>query len=147
MFGLIRSLPYIAVVAALAYGAHWFIVNQLENEIVDLRNDLKQIQMENIALQTAAQTCEQTVQSLEEQITKQQADISELQTSNQTITQERDSYLSVFSKRGRNFTLNARRKPGLIEPIINNGTQEVFDSIEQDTQHESTIPDTDSDNP
>src|SRR5210317_648161 len=98
MFGLIRSLPYIAVMAALAYGAHWFIVNQLENEIVDLRNDLKQIQMENIALQTAAQTCEQTVQSLEEQITKQQADISELQTSNQTITQERDSYLSVFSK-------------------------------------------------
>ena len=147
MLGLIRSLPYMAVVAGLAYGAHWFIVNQLEGSITELENELAQVREENIGLRTAAQSCEQTVENLQETVAEQILQIGSLQVENQSITRDRDSYLSVFSKRGRNFTRNARRKPGLIEPIINNGTQEVFDSIEQDTQHESTDVTTDPDTP
>lgn len=147
MLGLIRSLPYMAVVAGLAYGAHWFIVNQLEGSITELENDLAQVREENIGLRTAAQSCEQTVENLQETVAEQILQIGSLQVENQSITRDRDSYLSVFSKRGRNFTRLARQKPGLIEPIINNGTQEVFDTIQQDTQDENISTTAEPDTP
>lgn len=38
-----------------------------------------------------------------------------------------------FTKNGRDFENLARRKPGLIEPIINNATDEMLRCIEQTT--------------
>ena len=144
MLGLLRSLPYMLVVGALAYGAHWFIVNQLENRIITLENHLEQSRTENIALQTASQTCEKTVETLEETITEQQADIKSMSITNQEIIQERDSYLSIF--RRHDLTKLSLAKPGLIEPRINAGTKAVFDQVEQDTQHEETDTNTLLDN-
>ena len=138
MFSLVKSLPYLIMASALAYGAHWFMINQLENNITDLESELAQVREENIGYRTAAQSCEQTVKDLRASVAAQQIEIGTLQSENQAVTRDRDSYLSVFKKRGRNFTRLARQRPGRIEPIINNGTSEVFDTIEQDTQHEST---------
>ena len=45
---------------------------------------------------------------------------------------EMDGYLSIFKR--HDMTKLARAKPGLIEPRINNGTKEVFRSIEQASQ-------------
>ena len=144
MFSLIRSLPYIAITAALAYGAHWFMVNQLENRITAQQNEIEQLRMDNIALQTSEQECKLRVDDLVAEREKQQTQIDTLIRQNTEITADRDSYVGIFKKRGRNFTNTSRAKPGLVEPIINNGTIEVFEQIEQDTQYEQT---TDTDSP
>ena len=144
MFSLIRSNLYIAITAALAYGAHWFKVNQLENRITAQQNEIEQLRMDNIALQTSEQECKLRVDDLVAEREKQQTQIDTLIRQNTEITIDRDSYVGIFKKRGRNFTNTSRAKPGLVEPIINNGTIEVFEQIEQDTQYEQT---TDTDSP
>lgn len=144
MFGLIRSLPYIAIVAALAYGAHLFMINQLENKITQQDNLIEQLRLENIGFKASAQECKLRVEDLVAEREKQQTQIDTLIRQNTEITADRDSYVGIFKKRGRNFTNTSRTKPGLVEPIINNGTIEVFEQIEQDTQYEET---TDTDSP
>ena len=44
-----------------------------------------------------------------------------------------------FNKNGRDFEMLARRKPGLIAPIINRATRETFDCIELITLGEECV--------
>jgi len=55
----------------------------------------------------------------------------EMQTANQEIIAERDRYLDVF--RRHDLAKLASAKPGLLEPRVNRGTKDVFDSLEQDS--------------
>ena len=45
---------------------------------------------------------------------------------------EMDDYLSIFKR--HDLTKLARLKPGLIEPRINRGTEQVFRQIEEDSR-------------
>lgn len=132
MFGLIRSLPYIALVGALGYGAHYLQVKQLDNKIIELENGLGQCYSEKFALDVANQTAEQTIIALQEQTEEMQQSVSELTISNQQLATERDEYVSIFRK--HDLTNLAKQKPGLIEPRINNGTNEVFRQVEEDSR-------------
>jgi hypothetical protein len=58
--------------------------------------------------------------------------VGELTERANTLTAERDEYVSIFKR--HDLTKLARVKPGLIEPRINNGTEKVFRSIEQDSR-------------
>ena len=54
---------------------------------------------------------------------------NELQKKSQAAQQEMNRYLDIFKR--HNLTKLAAAKPGLLEPRINKGTKNVFDSIEE----------------
>jgi hypothetical protein len=131
MFTYLKLLPYILLLAAGAYAAHWFIVNQLNSQITQLQSDVRQYQAQNVALQSAAEINEQTIRSLQENSQRQIQQVSSLTVANQQLQTEKDEYLSIF--RRHDLQRLALARPGLIEPRINNGTQEVFRQMEQDS--------------
>jgi len=132
MFAFLKMLPVIILVGALAYGAHWFIVNEKDNRINQLQSSVDQLVMNNVALQAAAEQNEATIRSMESQMAAQIAQIGALSDVNNQIQKERDEYLSIFRK--HDLTKLARAKPGLIETRINKGTAEVFRQIEEDSK-------------
>lgn len=132
MFGFLKMLPILIVVGALAYGAHWFIVNEKDNRINQLQSNVDQLTVNNVALQAAAEQNEATIRSMESQMAAQVAQIGALTDVNNQIQKERDEYLSIFRK--HDLTKLARARPGLIETRINKGTNEVFRQIEEDSR-------------
>lgn len=132
MFAYLKILPFILLLAGAGYAAHKFIVNQLNTQIVQLQSDVRQYQAQNVALQAAAEVNEQTIRSLEERSELQLEQMSSLTVANQQLQTEKDEYLSIF--RRHDLQRLAIARPGLIEPRINNGTQEVFRQVEQDSK-------------
>jgi hypothetical protein len=63
----------------------------------------------------------------------------QIQSRNQEIEQEMSRYLDIFKR--HNLTKLASAKPGLIEPRINKGTKDVFDSIEEDSRNIDSLDD------
>ena len=59
----------------------------------------------------------------------QTTQLNDLQKKSQEAQKEMNRYLDIFKR--HNLTKLAAAKPGLIEPRINNGTKDVFDSIEE----------------
>jgi hypothetical protein len=55
--------------------------------------------------------------------------LGELQQKSQATQLEMNRYLDIFKR--HNLTKLAAAKPGLLEPRINKGTKNVFDSIEE----------------
>jgi hypothetical protein len=58
--------------------------------------------------------------------------MTNLTSANQQLQSEKDEYLSIF--RRHDLQRLALARPGLIEPRLNNGTQEVFRQMEQDSR-------------
>jgi cell division protein FtsB len=135
MFAYLKILPLVLLLAGAGYAAHWFIVNQLDLQITQLQSDVRQYQAQNVALQSAAEINEQTIRSLEENGRQQIEQMSTLTNVNQQLQSEKDEYLSIF--RRHDLQRLALARPGLIEPRINNGTQEVFRQMEEDSREVS----------
>jgi predicted PurR-regulated permease PerM len=132
MFAYLKILPILLLLAGAGYAAHWFIVNQLNTQITQLQSDVRQYQAQNVALQSAAEINEQTIRSLEENSQRQVEQMTNLTSANQQLQSEKDEYLSIF--RRHDLQRLALARPGLIEPRLNNGTQEVFRQMEQDSK-------------
>lgn len=135
MFAYLKILPLVLLFAGAGYAAHWFIVNQLNLQITQLQSDVRQYQAQNVALQSAAEINEQTIRSLEENGRQQIEQMFTLTNANQQLQSEKDEYLSIF--RRHDLQRLALARPGLIEPRINNGTQEVFRQMEEDSREVS----------
>jgi len=132
MFAYLKILPIVLLLAGAGYAAHWFIVNQLNTQITQLQSDVRQYQAQNVALQSAAEINEQTIRSLEENSQRQVEQMTNLTSANQQLQTEKDEYLSIF--RRHDLQRLALARPGLIEPRLNNGTQEVFRQMEEDSK-------------
>jgi cell division protein FtsB len=137
MFAYLKILPIVLLLAGAGYAAHWFIVNQLDLQITQLQSDVRQYQAQNVALQSAAEINEQTIRSLEENSQRQIQQVTALTSVNQQLQTEKDEYLSIF--RRHDLQRLALARPGLIEPRLNNGTQEVFRQMEEDSREVSTL--------
>jgi TolA-binding protein len=137
MLSYLKILPVILLAAGLGYAAHKFIVTQLENQITQLNSDVRQYQAQNVALQTAAEINEQTIRSLEQNMSRQIQQVTALTTVNQQLQTEKDEYLSIF--RRHDLQRLALARPGLIEPRINNGTREVFRDLEQASREVTNV--------
>lgn len=125
-------LPMLLIVGALAFGAHKFIVNEKDARIEQLQRQVDVTTQQNVALQTAAQTNEQTIRSMETQMREQAVNVGALTEKNSQLQADKDQYLKIF--RDHDFTKLARAKPGLIQPRVNKGTADVFRQIEQDSR-------------
>jgi predicted PurR-regulated permease PerM len=137
MFAYLKILPIVLLLAGAGYAAHWFIVNQLNTQITQLQSDVRQYQAQNVALQSAAEINEQTIRSLEENSQRQVEQMTNLTSANQQLQSEKDEYLSIF--RRHDLQRLALARPGLIEPRLNNGTQEVFRQMEEDSREVSIL--------
>ena len=111
---------------------HKTTITALENRLADLQSEVDFTRAENVALQTAAQTNEATIRSLEAKSAQQAQQMGVLTQNNQQLSSERDEFMSIFKK--HNLTKLARSKPGLIEPRINSGTHRVLETIMLDTR-------------
>ena len=72
-------------------------------------------------------------------LTTQTEGLLAIQLRNQEIAQEMSRYLDIFKR--HNLTKLAAAKPGLIEPRVNKGTKDVFDSIEEDSRSIDSLDD------
>lgn len=120
------------VVGLLGFGAHKFIVNEKDKRLDQLQVQVDMLNQQNVALQTAAQTNEQTIRSMESQMREQAVKVGALTEKNGQLQAEKDQYLKIF--RDHDFTKLARAKPGLIQPRVNRATADVFRQIEQDSR-------------
>ena len=69
----------------------------------------------------------------------QTSSLNNLQTKNNAIELEMSRYLDIFKR--HNLTKLANAKPSLIETRVNNGTKQVFDSIEADSRRIDSLDD------
>ena len=80
-----------------------------------------------------------TIQTLQKDFALQTQGLLNLQNKNQEIELEMSRYLDIFKR--HNLSKLAAAKPGLIETRVNNGTKEVFESIEQDSRNVDSLDD------
>ena len=132
MFGMIKMLPIILVVGGAGYAYHKVAMNEKDNRITQQQMEIAAATQQNVALQTAAETNESTIRKLEKQMKQQAQAFADLTNKNSELEAEKQRYLSIFKK--HNLTNLARRKPGLIEPRINKGTNQVFRQVEADSR-------------
>ena len=71
------------------------------------------------------------IENLKNDFELQTSSLLKLQEKNQEIEAEMVRYLDIFKR--HNLSKLAIAKPGLIETRVNNGTKDVFHSIEKDT--------------
>jgi hypothetical protein len=83
----------------------------------------------NAALEGAVATQEAAIENMQNDFALQTKSLGELQAKSQATQMEMNRYLDIFKR--HNLTKLASAKPGLLEPKINRGTKNVFDSIEE----------------
>ena len=110
----------IGVILMMGLGGY-FLYNQnttlkAENQAYELRNQ------EQVA----------TIAAQQESFEKQSSALNNMTARNAEIEGEMSRYLDIF--RRHNLNKLALAKPGLIETRVNNGTKDVFDSIESDSK-------------
>ena len=93
----------------------------------------------NQAFEIRDQEQKLAIESLQNDFTLQTDSLLEIQSRNQKIQQEMSRYLDIFKR--HDLTRLAAAKPGLIEPRINKGTKDVFDSIEEDSRNIDSLDD------
>jgi hypothetical protein len=93
----------------------------------------------NQAFEIRNQEQKLAIESLQNDFTLQTDSLLEIQSRNQEIQQEMSRYLDIFKR--HNLTRLAAAKPGLIQPRINKGTKDVFDSIEEDSRNIDSLDD------
>ena len=86
----------------------------------------------NQAFELRDQEQKLTIKTLQDDFEQQTKGLLDLQSKNQSIQLEMNRYLDIFKR--HNLSKLAAAKPGLIEKRVNNGTKEVFDSIEKDSR-------------
>lgn len=104
-----------------------------------LWNQNKTLTANNLVLEGAVATQEETIKSLQDDFQLQTTSLLELQNRNQEIQKEMSRYLDIFKR--HNLSKLAAAKPGLIEPRVNKGTKDVFDSIEEDSRNIDSLDD------
>ena len=83
----------------------------------------------NAALESAVATQEDAIANMQNDFALQTKELGALQAKSQATQMEMNRYLDIFKR--HNLTKLASAKPGLLEPRINKGTKNVFDSIEE----------------
>ena len=86
----------------------------------------------NQAFELRDQEQKAAIESLQNDFKTQTEGLLAIQSRNQEIEAEMSRYLDIFKR--HNLSKLAAAKPGLIETRVNNGTKDVFDSIEADSR-------------
>tara|TARA_R110001599_G_C12174272_1_gene653496 strand:- start:1010 stop:1402 length:393 start_codon:yes stop_codon:yes gene_type:complete len=93
----------------------------------------------NQAFELRDQEQKLAIESLQNDFKTQTEGLLTIQSKNQAIELEMNRYLDIFKR--HNLTKLAAAKPGLLEPRVNKGTKNVFDSIEEDSRNIDDLDD------
>ena len=104
-----------------------------------LWNENSKLSALNQAFELRNQEQKLAIESLQNDFALQTEGLLEIQARNQEIQQEMSRYLDIFKR--HDLTRLAAAKPGLIQPRINKGTKDVFDSIEEDSRNIDSLDD------
>lgn len=132
MLFFIKLLPVLLLVGGGAYGYHTVKVNEMNATIAQKESAIVILKSNEEKLIAAEEQNRKAIETMKQDIEKQREAFTNLSTQHVQLTKERDEYMSIFRK--HDLTKLARRKPGLIEPRINNGTAQVFRQVEQDSR-------------
>ena len=108
---------YIGVILVLGFGSYTLYQ---QNQVLTANN---------AALEGAVATQEAAIKNMQNDFALQTKQLGDLQKKSQETQLEMNRYLDIFKR--HNLTKLAAAKPGLLEPRINKGTKNVFDSIEE----------------
>jgi|TARA_B000000565_G_scaffold120251_1_gene90509 hypothetical protein len=108
-----------------------------------LYNQNQVLSANNLALEGAVAEQQAAMNVMKENFEKQGKALNNLASRNAQIEQEMNSYLDIF--RRHNLNQLAIAKPGMIEKRINDGTAQVFESIENDSKELDSLDDPSSD--
>ena len=104
-----------------------------------LWNENSKLSALNQAFELRDQEQKAAIESLQNDFAKQTEGLLVIQSRNQEIEADKSRYLDMFKR--HNLTKLAAAKPGLIEPRVNKGTKDVFDSIEEDSRSIDSLDD------
>tara|TARA_R110002074_G_scaffold205818_1_gene374209 strand:- start:2632 stop:3027 length:396 start_codon:yes stop_codon:yes gene_type:complete len=93
----------------------------------------------NQAFELRDQEQKLAIESLQNDFATQTQGLLVIQSRNQEIELEMNRYLDIFKR--HDLSRLAAAKPGLIEPRVNKGTKNVFDSIEEDSRSIDSLDD------
>ena len=137
MLSFIRSLPFVGIALFFAWGAHSYIVGNLNKNVEQQQMQIDVLNQQNVALQSAAEINEQTIRSLEESNSRQIAQIGDLTVKANEWERQAKEAQQIF--KDHNFTKLSRLRPGMIEDRANNKTAEVFRAVEQDSKEVANL--------
>ena len=106
-----------------------------------LYNQNQTLLANNIKLESAIEEQQQAMDALRESYEKQGKSLMNMSRRNAEIEAEKAEYLAIFSR--HNLDMLASKKPGLMTNRFNNGSQNVMESMEDDTEelYKLTVPD------
>ena len=96
-----------------------------------LYNQNQTLTENNLKLENAVAEQQATMDAMKESFEKQGKALQNMSRVNAEIEQEKAEYLQIFAR--HNLNALAVAKPGLITKRVNNGTNKVFEGIEDDT--------------
>ena len=108
---------YIGIILVLSLGSYYLYQ---QNQVLTANN---------MALEGAVATQEEAIATMQNDFALQTQQLGDLQKKSQEAQLEMNRYLDIFKR--HNLTKLASAKPGLLEPKINKGTKNVFESIEE----------------
>ena len=111
----------VGMLASGALAAYWYYITT-QAELEKLR-----VEVELYEVKFATQT--ETIDELKSEVAAQTERLNNLAVANQEAEVELNRYLDIF--RRHNLQRLARAKPDWMTNIVNNGTKDVFDSIEE----------------
>ena len=120
---------FLAIILVLGLGS-WYLYNQNQT-----------LTENNIKLEGALEEQTRAIETLRESYEKQGKSLMNMSRRNAEIEAEKAEYLAIFAR--HNLDMLALKKPGLITNRFNNGSQEVMESMEDDTEelYKLTVPD------
>ena len=108
-----------------------------------LYNQNQTLSANNLALEGAVEEQQAAMTAMKESFEKQGNSLQQMMQKNAQIEQEMNQYLDIF--RRHNLNQLAIAKPGMIEKRINDGTAQVFESIENDSKELDSLDDPSTD--
>lgn len=123
MFKVYMFLALFGVLGGVFYGGYSYYK--------DTQARISQLTSNNATLKAANEANQATITQLEATAELQAALTQDLQKNLQEAEEYQDKLIGQLRK--HDLTKLSLKKPGLIETRINNGTKELFDSIESDT--------------
>lgn len=104
-----------------------------------LYNQNQTLTANNLALEGAIEEQQAAMTAMKESFELQGKSLQQMMQKNAQIEQEMNQYLDIF--RRHNLNQLAIAKPGMIEKRINEGTAQVFESIENDSKELDSLDD------
>jgi small-conductance mechanosensitive channel len=123
---------FIAIILVLGGGCYF------------LWNENQTLTQNNVLLEGAVEQQQQAMDALQSAFQRQTTALNNMTARNAEIEADMNRYLDIF--RRHNLNQLAEVRPGLVETRVNNGTKEVFDSIENDSKELNNL-NTPSNNP